>query len=127
MESVHSEASAFWQNGACIEELLAFLRKQGFNQPRSVDALVSITAIDRGHAQTAALTSETWKDQYERNLIIHEQLQQALIQLSQEGSIKLVTIQSHENPSSADSKILSKNIESLVPRQSLEAQSGEGG
>jgi DNA-directed RNA polymerase specialized sigma24 family protein len=95
LDPIENEAFAMWKGGASIEESLHFLCSRGFNQPRSVDALVAIAGLDRSQAQTAVLVAGAWRDQYERNLLIQQELEQALIQLSQEDN-ELVIERSYE-------------------------------
>lgn len=105
IKEVETDAAVLWKRGATIEALLAFLRERGLNQPRSRDALVTVTGIDDGHAQIAVLESETWKDQYERNLLIQEELEQALFQLTKEQDLDVKLVLSEEGEKSPlDSK-----------------------
>ena len=74
-----------WDAGGNIKSLIRLMRESGLNQPRSIDMLEAVAHVDRGAAQTAVLESETWRDQYERNMLIQDQLAKALFRLSKEG------------------------------------------
>jgi hypothetical protein len=52
------------------------------DQGRSVETLQVTTAIDGIRAQIAVIYSETWRDQWERNVQTSEQLIEALTQLA---------------------------------------------
>jgi len=107
MSAINEETGDLWSRGADIEALLRFLRGRGLSQARSVDALESLTGIDRGEAQIAVLEIDTWSDQYQRNRLIQEELAEALLLLSKEESPKVgVRLRANIEPSDAQKAIL---------------------
>ncbi len=89
---IEADVAKLRRAGADIEMLLRFMRDRGFNELDSIDALVRVVHLDLGQAQDAIFDCETWADHRERNLRLHEQLYEALRQLSLEddGGCKFI-------------------------------------
>jgi hypothetical protein len=104
-KKVEADAATLWMGGADIESLIKLMRERGFNQRRSSDALTTVTGMSSDEARVAVLESETWRDQYERNLLIEDELAQALLELSRDESsgIKVVL---EEEVASTDPKTI---------------------
>src|SRR6266852_2408830 len=83
-KQIEADAFRLKKARADVETILRFMRDRGFNQPDSISTLMKITDMDLGEAQDHVVESETWADQYERNLKLQEQLAQALFELSEE-------------------------------------------
>ncbi len=107
---VGAEAALLWKGGASVEALLKFMREGGLNQPRSADAIASITGVATGDAHVAVIESETWKDQRERNILIKEELEEALLALSKDenADVKIIVHDDGGQLSPEPSAILQK-------------------
>lgn len=88
---VEADIARLRRGGADVEALLRFLRDRGFNESQSIGVLLRV-GLDLGEIHDAIFTGETWADCRERNVRLHEQLYEALHQLSQEddGNCKII-------------------------------------
>jgi hypothetical protein len=89
--AVAADAGVLWRSGADIESLVKFMRERGFSQAQSTKALERVTGLDAIKAQIAVIYSETWRDQFQRNVQINRQFIDALIQLGQESGDSTIT------------------------------------
>ena len=85
ISAVRSQATDLWRSGANIEAVVRFMRDRGLSQGHSVEVLHATTGIGEIEAQIAVIYSDTWRDQWERNVKTNEQLMEALTQLTNES------------------------------------------
>jgi hypothetical protein len=69
-----------------LEPIWRYLRAQGCDIGESIDVTVSITGKARQEAKWAVYHSTTWSDLYPANVRLHEDVEQALAQIAEEGS-----------------------------------------
>ena len=71
-----------------MNEVIAFLRAEGFYQGQSIKALICAVGISRADAKQLVHTSPTWADQREAAEALHEQLYRALDEMASQPDVQ---------------------------------------
>jgi hypothetical protein len=76
--NARSESSRILARGGSLEEVVAFLRREGLSKVETLQVLTDVAGISLGRAKEIVHLSPVWRDAYEADESLHDDIERVI-------------------------------------------------